>query len=41
MGIFTLLPGCASDPETHSGDEVAVVTKERVNIRLPDTRGLV
>ena len=39
MGIFTLLPGCASDPETHSGDEVAVVTQGRVNIRLPDTRG--
>ncbi|MDA2928238.1 cupin domain-containing protein [Acidobacteria bacterium AH-259-G07] len=37
MGMFTLLPGSTSDPETHSGDEVAVVIEGRVNIYLPET----
>ena len=39
MGQVTLLPGINTDVEAHGGDEVAVVTEGRINVRLPDTGG--
>lgn len=39
MGLLSLLPGGATDPETHPGDEVVVVTEGRVNVHLPDAGG--
>ena len=38
MGIFTLLPGMTSDPETHPGDEVTFVTEGEAHVFLPETR---
>lgn len=38
MGLFTLLPGIHSDPETHPGDEIAFVTEGKALVFFPETR---
>jgi quercetin dioxygenase-like cupin family protein len=40
MGCFTLLPGVTADPETHPGDEVAVVTTGCGHVYLPESEQL-
>jgi quercetin dioxygenase-like cupin family protein/uncharacterized cupin superfamily protein len=36
-GMFTLLPGFISDPESHPGDEVAFCVEGQAAVQLPDT----
>jgi quercetin dioxygenase-like cupin family protein len=36
-GLFRLMPGVTTDPETHPGDEVAFCVSGQAAVYLPDT----